>query len=51
MTKAPEKSDPRDNPQFRRVVETFLKTPPKPHKKKGGGDQKTDRRPDSKASR
>ena len=50
MTNKPEpdkKPDPTKDPQFRAVVDHFLKTPPKPHKEmkhKGGKKQGDDRR-------
>ena len=40
------KSDPTKDPQFQKVVQHFLKTPPKPHKK-GGEKKGGSRRPSS----
>jgi hypothetical protein len=31
------KPDPTKDPEFQKVVQTFLRTPPKPHKKAKGG--------------
>lgn len=33
-------TDPTENPKFKRVVEHFLKTPPKPHKPLSGDEPK-----------
>jgi len=42
-------SDPTKDPKFKQVVDHFLKTPPKPHKRKGD-DESTQKERDRKRS-